>query len=156
MKGLRFGRQAVPPSVSMLAAWGTRLSTGDQPPAFPFGLSTQDTRATGMRSHSSPHVVAGGVWMLGSGKQWGQASLSSEPTRRGWAPRNGSLSCTPLSYWFLQCLRVSFRWFLLLRSTGSGVWTSVVAAHELSCSEACGIFPDPGLNPYPLHWQSHC
>ena len=30
--------------------------------------------------------------MLGSGKQTGQASLSSEPTRSGWAPRNGSLN----------------------------------------------------------------
>ena len=26
-------------------------------------------------------------------------------------------------------------------------------AHGLSCSTACGIFPDQGLNPCPLHWQ---
>ena len=26
-------------------------------------------------------------------------------------------------------------------------------AHELSCSVACGIFPDQGSNPCPLHWQ---
>ena len=26
-------------------------------------------------------------------------------------------------------------------------------AHGPSCSEACGIFPDQGLNPCPLHWQ---
>ena len=31
---------------------------------------------------------------------------------------------------------------------------SVVVAHELSCSAACGIFPDQGLNPCPLHWQA--
>ena len=24
----------------------------------------------------------------------------------------------------------------------------------LSCFEACGIFPDQGLNPYLLHWQA--
>ena len=30
---------------------------------------------------------------------------------------------------------------------------SVVVAHGLSCSGACGIFPDQGLNPCPLHWQ---
>ena len=24
----------------------------------------------------------------------------------------------------------------------------------LSCSRACGIFPDQGSNPYPLHWQA--
>ena len=30
---------------------------------------------------------------------------------------------------------------------------SVVVAHGLSCSKACGIFPDQGPNPCPLHWQ---
>ena len=30
---------------------------------------------------------------------------------------------------------------------------SVVVAHGLSCSTACGIFLDQGLNPCPLHWQ---
>ena len=33
--------------------------------------------------------------------------------------------------------------------------SSVVVAHELSCSAPCGIFPDQGLNPCPLHWQAH-
>ena len=28
----------------------------------------------------------------------------------------------------------------------------VVVAHGLSCSTACGIFLDQGLNPCPLHW----
>ena len=28
---------------------------------------------------------------------------------------------------------------------------SVVVAHRLSCLAACGIFPDQGLNLYPLH-----
>ena len=26
--------------------------------------------------------------------------------------------------------------------------------HGLRCSAACGIFPDQGLNPCPLHWQA--
>ena len=34
-----------------------------------------------------------------------------------------------------------------------GSWASVVVAHGLSCSVACGIFPDQGSNPCPLHWQ---
>ena len=38
---------------------------------------------------------------------------------------------------------------LLLRSTGS-----VIVAHGPSCSAACGIFPDQGSNPCPLHWQA--
>ena len=31
---------------------------------------------------------------------------------------------------------------------------SVVLAHRLSCSGPCGIFPDQGLNPCPLHWEA--
>ena len=30
---------------------------------------------------------------------------------------------------------------------------SVVVAQGLSCPAACGIFPDQGSNPCPLHWQ---
>ena len=36
-----------------------------------------------------------------------------------------------------------------LQSTGS-----IVAAPGLSCSRACGIFPDQGSNLHPLHWQA--
>ena len=43
---------------------------------------------------------------------------------------------------------------LLLRSTGSRRSGSVVMAHGPSCSAACGIFPDQGSNPCPLHWQA--
>ena len=32
--------------------------------------------------------------------------------------------------------------------------SSVVVAHRPSCSAACGIFPDQGSNPCPLHWQA--
>ena len=31
---------------------------------------------------------------------------------------------------------------------------SVVVAYGLSYPAACGIFPDQGLNPCPLHWQA--
>ena len=31
---------------------------------------------------------------------------------------------------------------------------SVVVAHGLRCSAACGIFPDQGSNPCPLRWQA--
>ena len=64
-------------------------------------------------------------------------------------------------------------WLLLLQSTGSRVhrlqWLrhvgsvvvapgrqntgSVVVAHGLNCSTACGIFPDQGSNPCLLLWQ---
>ena len=37
-----------------------------------------------------------------------------------------------------------------------GLWNtdSVVVAHGLSCSAACGIFLDQGLNSCLLHWQA--
>ena len=35
-----------------------------------------------------------------------------------------------------------------------GARASVVVAHGLTCSAACGIFPDQGSNPCPLHWQA--
>ena len=35
-----------------------------------------------------------------------------------------------------------------------GAWASVVVAHRLGCSAACGIFPDQGLKACPLHWQA--
>ena len=79
----------------------------------------------------------------------------------GWA--GSSLRCTGFSLW----------WLLLLRSTGSRCEASVVVArglsscgsralerrsvvvmHRLSCSTVCGIFPDRGLNLFPLQWQA--
>ena len=36
-----------------------------------------------------------------------------------------------------------------------GTWApETVVAHGLSCSAACGVFPDQGSNPCPLHWQA--
>ena len=43
---------------------------------------------------------------------------------------------------------------LLLRSTSSRCAGSAVVAHGPSCSTTCGIFPDQGSNPSPLHWQA--
>ena len=66
----------------------------------------------------------------------------------------------------LQCLGLSSWWLLLLRSLGSrrtcpafvtcGLQSagSVVVAHGPSRSAACGILPDQGSNPCPLHWQA--
>ena len=53
-----------------------------------------------------------------------------------------------------QCAGLSLSRPLLLRGTGSRCAGSVVVAHGLSCSAACGIFPDQGSNPCPLHWQA--
>ena len=53
-----------------------------------------------------------------------------------------------------RCAGLSLSRPLLLRSTGSRRAGSVIVAHGSSCSAACGIFPDQGSNPYPLHWQA--
>ena len=53
-----------------------------------------------------------------------------------------------------RCTGLSLSRPLLLRSTGSRRAASVVVAHGPSCFAACGIFPDQGSNPCPLHWQA--
>ena len=53
-----------------------------------------------------------------------------------------------------RCAGLSLSRPLLLRRTGSRHAGSAVVAHGLSCSAACGIFPDQGSNPCPLHWQA--
>ena len=53
-----------------------------------------------------------------------------------------------------QCTGLSLSQPLLLRSTGSRRTGWVVVAQGPSCSAACGIFPDQGSNPCPLHWQA--
>ena len=53
-----------------------------------------------------------------------------------------------------RCAGLSLSWPLLLRSTGSRRAGSAIVAHGLSRSAACGIFPDQGSNPCPLHWQA--
>ena len=52
------------------------------------------------------------------------------------------------------CAGLSLSRPLPLRSTGSRRAGSVVLAHGPSRSAACGIFPDWGTNPCPLHWQA--
>ena len=53
-----------------------------------------------------------------------------------------------------RCAGLSLSRPLLLRSTGSRRASSVIVAHGPSCSAACGILPDQGSNPCPLHWQA--
>ena len=53
-----------------------------------------------------------------------------------------------------RCMGLSLSRPLLLQSTGSRHTGSVVVAHGPSCCTACGIFPDKGSNPCPLHWQA--
>ena len=53
-----------------------------------------------------------------------------------------------------RCAGLSLSRPLLLRTTGSRRAGSAIVAHEPSCSAACGIFPDQGSNPCPLHWQA--
>ena len=53
-----------------------------------------------------------------------------------------------------RCTGLSLSQPLLLRSTGSRHTGSVIVAHGPCCSTACGIFPDQGSNPCPLHWQA--
>ena len=53
-----------------------------------------------------------------------------------------------------RCAGLSLSRPLLLRSTRSRRAGSAIVAHGPSRSVACGIFPDHGSNPCPLHWQA--
>ena len=53
-----------------------------------------------------------------------------------------------------RCAGPSLSRPLPLWSTDSRCAGSVVVAHGLSRSAACGIFPDQGSKPCPLHWQA--
>ena len=55
---------------------------------------------------------------------------------------------------FLRYVGLSLLWPLPLRSTGSGRTGSAAMAHGPSRTVACGIFPDRGTNPCPLHRQA--
>ena len=67
---------------------------------------------------------------------------------------------------WLQCAGFSLLWLLLLRSRGSSVHRlqhsqfpgftaqAQYLAHRLSCSVACGVFPDRGSNPCLLHQRA--
>ena len=78
------------------------------------------------------------------------------------AVRGLSLVAASRGYSLLWCDGFSLRLLLLLQSMGSrrtgfsgcGTRASVVVVHGLSCSMACGIFPDQGSNPCLLHWQA--
>ena len=68
--------------------------------------------------------------------------------------RGLSLVVESRGYSSSQCAGLSLLRPLLLRSTGSRRAGSVAVALGPSCSAACGIFPDQGSNPCPLHWQA--
>ena len=53
-----------------------------------------------------------------------------------------------------RCAGLSLSRPLLLRSTGSRRAGPAIVAHGPSRSAACGILPDQGSNPCPLHQQA--
>ena len=64
-------------------------------------------------------------------------------------------SCSELgATLYLWCLPFSLQRLLLLESMDSRAWASAVVAYGLSCPGMCGIFPNQGLNPRPLHWRA--
>ena len=77
-----------------------------------------------------------------------------------------SLVAVSGGYSSLRCVGFSLQWLLLFGARALGaqasvvvarrLWSagSVVAVHGLSCSAACGIFPDQGSNLCSLHWQA--
>ena len=54
----------------------------------------------------------------------------------------------------LQCVAFSLWWLLIAEHRLQNARASAVVVHGLSCPAACGVFPDQGLNPCPLHRQA--
>ena len=54
----------------------------------------------------------------------------------------------------VRCAGYLFSGFSCCGAWALGTRASVVVVHGLSCSAACGIFPNQGSNPCPLHWQA--
>ena len=65
--------------------------------------------------------------------------------------RGLSLAAASRGHSSSRCAGLSLSWALPLQSTGSKRAGSAVVAHRPSCSAACGILPDQGSNPRPLH-----
>ena len=66
----------------------------------------------------------------------------------------GSLFAASGGHSSSRCAGLSLPQPLLLWSTGSRCAGSVIVAHGRSHTVACGILPDQGSNPCPLHWQA--
>ena len=64
-------------------------------------------------------------------------------------------SCSERGLLFGEVLRLlSVVASLVAEHRLQGAQSSAVVAHRYSCSEAWGIFPGPGSNLGPLHWQT--
>ena len=79
---------------------------------------------------------------------WSLVKMTTE-----WSSRSQSIYFLLLLL-FLRYAGLSLLLPLPLRSTGSGHAGSAAMAHGPSRSAACGIFPDWGTNPCPLHQQA--
>ena len=62
-------------------------------------------------------------------------------------------SCREQGLLFFSVGRLLIALASLVRHGLQSTWASGVVVHRLSCTAACGIFQDQGLNPCPLHWQ---
>ena len=65
-----------------------------------------------------------------------------------------SLVAASGGYFSLWCMASHCSGFSCCGAQALSARASVVVAHWLSCSMACGIFPDQGSNPCLLHWQA--
>ena len=62
-------------------------------------------------------------------------------------------SCPEWGLLSVPCSAFPPWWSPPMRSRGSRLWASGVVLQRLSGPKACGVFPNQGSNPCPLHWQ---
>ena len=80
------------------------------------------------------------AWAIPSCGEWGL--LSSCGTQ---ASHCGGFSCCEAQALGARARHMGF--------SSCGAVGLAVVGHGLSCPTACGIFPEQGSNPCPLHWQ---
>ena len=93
-------------------------------------------------------VASGGCsprWATGSGAH-GLSSCGS------WALGHTGSAVVALGHLGIRAQQL---WFTGFSSCGSRALEhgSAVVVSRLSCSVACGVFPDQGLNPHTMYWQ---
>ncbi|XP_067567497.1 DEP domain-containing mTOR-interacting protein isoform X4 [Pseudorca crassidens] len=87
--------------------------------------------------------------IVGDAVGWGFVVRGSKPCHIQAVDPSGPAAAAGMKYAGFSLLRP-----LPLQSTGSGRTGSAAMAHGPSRSAACGIFPDRGMNPCPLHRQA--
>ncbi|XP_029093266.1 CUGBP Elav-like family member 2 isoform X8 [Monodon monoceros] len=134
------------------ATWGNLTGLGGLTPQY-LALLQQATSSSNLGAFSGIQQMAGMNALQLQNLATLAAAAAAAQTSATTTNAN-PLSTTSSALGALTSPGLSLLWPLPLRSTGSRRAGSAAMAHGPSRSAACGIFPDRGTNPCPLHRQA--